>query len=95
MPNKAGRTIAAVCGGAAVLALALGGVGEVGDAVVPKTIADPPTTVAPTPGSPDDQCCDSPQPQASASWNCKIGLNCGPIRPQRTLPAPPPPPPPP
>ncbi|WP_156767087.1 hypothetical protein [Mycobacterium sp. E796] len=97
MATRTAMKIAATCGGgAAVLALAFGSV-ELDGVVAPRTIADPPTTVAPTPGSPDDQCCDPDQPQASAAWECKIGLNCGPIRPRRTWPpsAPPPPSPPP
>ena len=55
MANRTGRTIAAACGGAAVLALALGGVGGAG---VPYTNADPSSTEVPTPSSPDEVCCD-------------------------------------
>jgi hypothetical protein len=92
MANQTARKIAAACGCAAVFALALTGIDG---ANVPRTnMTDPVTTVEPTPTSPDDDyCCDAPQAQASG-WDCKIGLNCGPIRPRRTWPPPPPPPPP-
>lgn len=86
MANRTGRTIAAACGGAAVLALVLGGVGG---ADVAYTNADPSSTeVVPTPSSPDDECCDpSQQPQAQGGgWDCKIGLNCGRIRPRQAPP---------
>jgi hypothetical protein len=91
MANRTGKTIAAACGGAAVLALALGGVGGAG---VPYTNADPSSTeVVPTPSSPDDVCCDDAvQPQARG-WDCIIGLNCGQKTP-RPRPVPPPPSPP-
>lgn len=92
MANRTGR--AAACVGAAVLALALGGVGGAG---MPRTNAAPAPIAAPTPTSPDGVCCaDAAQPQASGS-DCIIGLNCGQIRPRprRTVPAPLPPPPPP
>lgn len=72
-----------------MLGLAFGGV----DVGAKDTYADPSPTIDPTPSAPDD-CCDASQPQAS-HWDCKIGLNCGPIRPQRTWPPPPPPPTPP
>ncbi|WP_415623715.1 hypothetical protein, partial [Mycobacterium colombiense] len=85
MANLTARTVAAACGGAAVFALALSGIGGV---PAPRTnMTDPVTTVEPTPTSPDDVCCDTPQPQASG-WECKIGLNCGPINPRRTWPPP-------
>lgn len=95
MANRAGRTIAAVCGGVAALVLTLGGLADLGGGGAPRINADPSPTVAPSPTSPDDVCCDdTTQPQAS-KWDCKIGLNCGQIRPRRTSPAPAPPPPPP
>ena len=75
--------IAAACGGAAVVALSFGGIG---DTDVTQTNADPSTTVAPTPSSPDDDCCATVQPQ-SGTWDCKIGLNCGQIRPRQSSPA--------
>jgi len=86
------KTLAAVCGGAAALALALSGFDGAG---VQRTSADPSPTVAPTPSSPDDVCCDPAQGQAQpqaqrSSWDCKIGLNCGQIRPRPPRPANPP-----
>ncbi|WP_293343022.1 hypothetical protein, partial [Mycobacterium sp.] len=79
MANRMARTIAGACGGAAVLALVLSGVDGAG---VQRTVADPSPTVAPTPSSPDDECCDPAQgqvqPQAQRSHlGCIIGLNCG------------------
>jgi hypothetical protein len=90
MANRTGRTIATACGGAAVLALALGGVGF-GGADVPYTNADPSSTeVVPTPASPDDECCDaSQQPQAQGGgWDCKIALTVGAFAPARLRPRP-------
>ncbi|OBB90035.1 hypothetical protein [Mycobacterium sp. 852002-40037_SCH5390672] len=95
MAIRRANMIFAACAGAAVFSVTLG---YVGDADAPRTNADPsptvaPTTVEPTPTSPDDDyCCDTAQPQAGR-WDCKIGLNCGPIRPRRTWPPPAPPPP--
>ena len=83
MANRIARRIAATCGGAALFALAFSGVDGAG---VQRTGADPSPTVAPTPSSPDDVCCDTAQPQASR-WDCIIGLNCGQKRPRPAPPA--------
>jgi hypothetical protein len=73
---------AALCGGAAVLALTFGGAGAL------HTNADPSPTVDPAPSTspgPDD-CCNAAQPQGNGTWDCKSGLNCGPINPSRPPP---------
>lgn len=82
MAHHPGRMAAALCGGAAALALTFGG------AVALRTNADPSPTVDPAPTTspgPDD-CCNAAQPQASGTWDCKSGLNCGPINPSRPPP---------
>jgi hypothetical protein len=82
-----GRTVAALCGGAAVLALALGGVG--GDDGKPLArAAAPSSSVVPVPPSPGDTAGGGALPvKPAGGGGCILGLNCGPIH------ANPPPPP--
>jgi hypothetical protein len=86
MGNRKGR-IAALCGGAAVLALALGGVGGVGEPQLRATA--PSSSVVPAPPSPGDTGGGGGAlpVKPAGGGGCILGLNCGPIRPN-----PPPPP---
>jgi hypothetical protein len=80
------RTVAALCGGAAVLAVAVGGIGAIGE---PQTGAMAPSSVVvPAPPSPGDTSGGGALPvKPAGGGGCILGLNCGPIHPN-----PPPPP---
>ena len=82
MAHHTGRTAAALCGGAAVLALMFGGAGASQTNADPSPTVDPAPTTSPGP----DDCCNAAQPQGNGSWDCKSGLNCGPINPSRPPP---------
>jgi hypothetical protein len=86
MRIRKGRTVAALCGGAAMLALALGGVGDDGKPLA--STAAPTSSVVPVPPSPGDTVGGGALPVKPAGGpGCILGLNCGPIHPN-----PPPPP---
>jgi hypothetical protein len=80
MANRKGTTLAALCGGAAALALALCGVGPAGE----PSASAPTSSVTPAP--PVDDGGALPVKPAGGG-GCVLGLNCGPIHPN-----PPPPP---
>jgi hypothetical protein len=77
-----GRTVAALCGGAAVFALAFGGIDTGGELQINATV--PSSTVVPAP--PGDDGGALPVKPAGGGPSCIAGLNCGPINPDRPPP---------
>nr|BBX76972.1 hypothetical protein MFLOJ_07590 [Mycobacterium florentinum] len=77
-----GKTAAALCGGAAVLGLAFGGIDALDQSRSSATI--PTSTVLPAP--PGDGGGALPVKPAGGGPGCIVGLNCGPINPDRPPP---------
>ncbi|WAJ42554.1 hypothetical protein OK015_14795 [Mycobacterium sp. Aquia_216] len=86
MNNLKGKTVAALCSGAAGLALALCGIGVA--AAAPNSTTAPESSVVPAPPSPADTTGGGALPvkPAGGGPSCIAGLNCGPINPDRPPP---------
>lgn len=82
MGIRTGRAIAALGGGAAVLAVTLGVVGAADEPEISATV--PSSSVVPAP--PGDGGGALPVKPAGGGGGCILGLNCGPINPPRPPP---------
>lgn len=85
MTNLKTRTVAAMCGGTAVFALLVGGVGAVS---TPTAGMNRVSTAPPASSSPGDTTDDSGalRVHSAGGGGCVPGLNCGPINPPRPPP---------
>ncbi|MEZ0352256.1 hypothetical protein [Mycobacterium sp. pR1184] len=82
MGNHAGKTVAALFGGAAVLAVAFGGIGSADESPNSTAVASSSVVPAP-PGEGGGALRVKP---AGGGGGCISGLNCGPINPDRPPP---------
>lgn len=81
MNTRTGATLAALSGGAAVVALAISGAGElpIGATAPSISVAAQATSAVDTSGT------AVPVEPAGGGGGCIIGLNCGPINPPRPM----------